>query len=149
MSKLNPAWVYLEGHPPATSTDATRLLQMDPTETSDEDLTDTSNSQRPCSSVYSDHFALQDLVYQVDDLLVDGQLGTIEQLEMQNSILQEEVAQYQRTWDAILEMFDEVYDTALLLRCSLEECEEGISIAQADWLALWGVRDATEVGNWI
>ena len=70
-------------------------------------------------------------------------------LQWENLILLEEVAHYQRTWDAILEMFDEVYDMALLLRCSLDECEEKIAIAQADWLALWGVRDATEVGNWI
>lgn len=149
MSKLSPAWVYLEGSPPATPKDAARLLKMDPSETSDEDVPYPSNFPRPCSSVYSDHFALQDLVYQVDDLMRDGQLDTIEELERENSILQEEVAQYQRTWDAILEMFDEAFDTALLLRCSLEECEEGISIAQADWLALWGVRDTTEVGNWI
>jgi len=149
MSKLSGAWVYLEGHLPTTAMDAARLLKMDPMETSDEDRIDTSNFPRPCSSVYSDHFALQDLVYQVDDLMRDGQLNTIEQLEMENSILQEEVVQYQRTWDAILEMFDEAYDTALLLRCSVEECEERISIAQADWLALWGITGATEVGNWI
>lgn len=147
--KLGPAWVYFEGFPPATPKEAARLPKMGPSNTPDEDPPYPSNSPRPCSSVYSDHFELQDLVYQVDDLVRVGQLNTIEQLERENSILHEEVGQYQRTWDAVLELFDEAFDMALLLRCSLEECEERISVAQADWLALWDVRDATEVGNWI
>ncbi len=114
---------------------------MAPPETADE-------PPRPCSSVYSDHFALQDLVYQVDDSVRVAQLNTIEQLLRENLILEKEVEQCRQILDALMDMFDEGFDMALLLRCSLEECEEKISAAQADWLASWGI-EAAEVDTWI
>lgn len=104
---------------------------------------------RPCSSIYDDNFALEDLAYQVDESVRVAQLNTVEQLLSENSILRRDVARHRRVWNALLGLFDEAFDMALLLRGSLEGCKDKIAIAEANWLGSWGVGKAAEVDNWI
>ncbi|KAH6670170.1 hypothetical protein B0J14DRAFT_672021 [Halenospora varia] len=108
-----------------------------------------STSPRPCSSVYSDNFELQDLVHQVDESVGVAQLNTIEQLLQENTVLQEDVARHRRMWNVLMDLFDETFDMELLLRGSLEECKDKRSAAEVDWLASWGIRESVEVENWI
>jgi hypothetical protein len=104
---------------------------------------------RPCSSVYSDNFSLEDLVHKVDDSVRVVQLNTIELLLGENSSLQEDLRRYRWTWRGLLDLFDEVFDLQLLLRGSLEECRDKILSAQNNWLASWGVRGTSEIDTWI
>jgi hypothetical protein len=104
---------------------------------------------RPCSSVYSDNFSLEDLVHKVDESMRVTQLNTIERLLQENSSLQESLTQYRWAWHVLMDSFDEVFDSALLLQGSLEECRDKISAAEGNWLASWGVGGSLEMDTWI
>jgi hypothetical protein len=104
---------------------------------------------RPCSSVYSDNFSLEDLVHKVDESMRVTQLNTIERLLRENSSLQEDLSQYRRAWRGLMDLLDEVFDSALLLQGSLEECRDKISAAEGNWLASWEVGGSLDMGTWI
>lgn len=104
---------------------------------------------RPCSSVYSDNFSLEDLVHKVDESMRVTQLNTIERLLRENSSLQENLTRYRRMWHGLMDLFDEVFDLALLLQGSLKECGDKISAAEGNWLASWGVGGSSEMDTWI
>ena len=103
---------------------------------------------RPCSSIYSDHFSLEDLGHKVDESLRVIQLGTIERLMRENWALQDVVIIYRQMWYGFMELFDEVMDLALLIQGTLEAVEHKITIAEEEWLASWGIGKG-EVMTWI
>lgn len=104
---------------------------------------------RPCSSVYSDNFSLEDLAHKVNESVRVAQLNTIELLLRENSSLQEDLRRYRWMWRGFMDLFDEVFDLQLLLRGSVEECRDKISAAQNNWLASWGVGGTSEIDTWI
>jgi hypothetical protein len=48
-----------------------------------------------------------------------------------------------------MDLLDEVFDSALLLQGSLEECRHKISAAEGNWLASWEVGGSSDMGTWI
>lgn len=104
---------------------------------------------RPCSSVYSDEFSLEDLAQRVDESIWVTQLSSIQRLLEENSALEKDLTRYRQTWHDLMALFDEVFELALLLRGSIDEFRDKITAAESKWLATYGVGGSSEIDNWI
>jgi len=106
-------------------------------------------SPRPCSSIYSDGFPLEELVYRVDESVRMAELSTIEQLEEENRALRYCVSLCWQVWKDSKEMFGEIMELTLVLAGTLEELDRIMTSANRDWLASWGIGTGSEVAVWI
>jgi len=105
---------------------------------------------RPNSSVYSEIFSLEDLIHRVDASARVAQLNTIERLLKENQQWEEEISRYRRTWHGLMELLDEAFELAILVRGSLEGFVHQRAIAEQEWLAFWGISNcSSESSTWI
>jgi hypothetical protein len=106
-------------------------------------------SPRPCSSVYSDGFPLEELVHRVDESVRMAELSTIEQLEEENRALRNCLSRCRLAWKDSKEMFGEIMELTLMLAGTLEALDRIMTSAKRDWLASWGIGTGSEVAVWI
>ncbi|KAF7894682.1 uncharacterized protein EAF01_010132 [Botrytis porri] len=111
---------------------------------------------RPCSSVYSqdedpfgDNFSLEDLARRVDESTKVSESNTLVQLGIENQILSQHVAYYQREWDALIDLLEELIDAVLLITSTLKNFNHKREEAETAWLAFWGIKEEASCINWI
>lgn len=101
---------------------------------------------RPCSSVYSNNFSLEDLVVRVDESVKATQRETIERLENENECFRSELtkhrATYSDSWDILMELFCESFDLALVLQVAVVEFMDRRFAAERCWLASLGIGES-------
>lgn len=79
-----------------------------------------------------------------------SQVNTIERLLKENQQWEDEVARYRRTWDGLVELLNEAFELATLLKGSLEDFDYKRVVAREDWLAIWGISNRLlESSTWI
>ena len=105
-------------------------------------------SSRPTSSVYSDHFSLEDIAYRIDEAAKLAPLKTVNNLITESWLLKDEIASYRMLFKAVIELSAKVVDLRRLLEQSVTSFEAKKKTAEDEWLSYWKVRSGNR-GSWI
>lgn len=95
---------------------------------------------RPCSSVYSDNFPLEELVQRVDATMQSTHLAAIERLERERQEMLETLKRCRRARQSIGGLFDRTLDVALLIRNAIVDFDSEITAVERAWIACWGIE---------
>ena len=86
---------------------------------------------------------MEALLKRVDDFQRMEELMTIERLEKEISALQCQISCHQRSVRTTLDLLKEAFEAAVLIKTALQVCDEEEELANADWLAFWGIHIET------
>ncbi len=92
-----------------------------------------------CLSNYDDDLSMEALLKRIDDFQKREELSTIESLEKEISTLKCQISCHQRSLRVTLDLLQEGFDAAVLIKTALQACDEEEEMANADWLAFWGI----------
>ncbi len=94
-------------------------------------------------SNYDDDLSMDALLKKIDDFQMREELMTMERLETEISTLRYQISYYQRSLRATLDILQEGFDATVLIKAALQACVEEEEMANADWLAFWGIHIKT------
>jgi hypothetical protein len=94
---------------------------------------------RSSSSVYTDDFSIEYLIYRVSEMKRVQELRTISTLMKENQQLRKEVIIYRRLWGGIIAIMIKSIQATKSVEKALEGFSTKTAVAERDWLAFWGI----------
>lgn len=95
------------------------------------------------SNYDDDDLSMEALLKRIDDFQRREELITIERLEKEISSLRYQISCHQRSLHVTFNLLQEAFDAAVLIKTALQACDEEEEMANADWLAFWGIHIET------
>ncbi|KAJ8992735.1 hypothetical protein HRR80_002781 [Exophiala dermatitidis] len=95
------------------------------------------------SNYDDDDLSMEALLKRIDDFQRREELITIERLEKEISSLRYQISCHQRSLHVTFNLLQEAFDAAVLIKTALQTCDEEEEMANADWLAFWGIHIET------
>ncbi|RVX70300.1 hypothetical protein B0A52_05633 [Exophiala mesophila] len=105
------------------------------------------NNEQPdfpsISNYDDDDLSMEALLKRIDDFQRREEMITIERLEKEILSLRYQISCYQRSLHVTFNLLQEAFDAAILIKTALQKCDEEEEMANADWLAFWGIHIET------
>lgn len=105
-----------------------------------DDTTKRQQAEMLNSNEDAEALSIESLIERVDNFQKMEELDTIERLEGENAILRHQISCYKRCLRVTMELFKETFESALLIRNALHDCNVEKEKADQDWLTFWGIR---------
>ena len=90
-------------------------------------------SPRPCSSVYSNQFSMEDLIHHI------SQTQRLEELVKENHRFQKEHALHRRLWIGTICVINMALEGMVIIKEALRDFNAMKASGERDWLAHWGI----------